>query len=44
MQEYVERIPGFFPGVEFVGTTDLAYAGDYVHTYSFVNICLRKAS
>jgi len=28
----------------FVGETDLAYQGDFVHdAYSFVNICLRKA-
>lgn len=29
---------------EFVGDTDLDYRGDFVHNYSFVNICLRKAA
>lgn len=29
---------------EFVGETDLDYRGDFVHNYSFVNICLRKAA
>jgi SAM-dependent methyltransferase len=28
--------------VAFVGEVDLGYRGDFVHTYSFVNICLRK--
>lgn len=41
MEDYVRRIPETF-GLDFVGDTDLAYRGDFVHTYSFVNICLRK--
>lgn len=41
MQAFVESIPSRWP-VDFVGPTDFAYAGDFVHTYSFVNICLRK--
>lgn len=41
MQEYVERIPELYP-LEFVGDTDFAYAGDFVHSYSFVNLCMRK--
>lgn len=40
-QEFVEALPSRF-GVEFVGETDLAYRGDFVHNYSFCNICLRK--
>lgn len=40
-EEFVLDIPNRF-GVEFVGPTDLAYQGDFVHNYSFVNICLRK--
>lgn len=28
--------------VDFVGETDFDYRGDFVHNYSFVNICLRK--
>jgi SAM-dependent methyltransferase len=27
---------------DFVGGTDLDYRGDFVHNYSFVNICLRR--
>lgn len=41
MEAYVSSIPERF-GLEFVGTTDFAYAGDFVHSYSFVNLCLRK--
>jgi SAM-dependent methyltransferase len=41
MQPFVESIPSRWP-VDFVGPTDFAYAGDFVHSYSFVNICLRK--
>lgn len=41
MQAYVESIPEKF-GLDFVGTTDLEYRGDFVHSYSFVNICLQK--
>jgi SAM-dependent methyltransferase len=29
---------------DFVGETDLDYRGDFVHNYSFCNICLRRAS
>lgn len=42
MQQTVEQIPKKF-GLAFVGETDFAYAGDFVHSYSFVNLCLRKA-
>lgn len=41
MKEYVETIPERFD-LEFVGPTDFDYKGDFVHTYSFVNLCLRK--
>lgn len=41
MEAFVNALPGRF-GLEFVGDTDFAYAGDFVHTYSFVNICMRK--
>lgn len=41
MQAFVESIPERF-GLAFVGETDLDYRGDFVHSYSFVNICLRK--
>jgi SAM-dependent methyltransferase len=41
MQASVEALPAKF-GVEFVGPTDFAYRGDFVHSYSFVNICLRR--
>jgi len=40
MKEFVLDLTRF--GVEFVGETDLDYRGDFVHSYSFVNICLRK--
>lgn len=40
-EEFVLDLPNRF-GVEFVGETDLEYRGDYVHNYSFCNICLRK--
>lgn len=40
-EEFVLDLPNRFP-VEFVGETDLAYRGDFVHNYSFVNVCLRK--
>lgn len=42
-KEFVESIPSKIPA-SFVGGTDLDYRGDFVHTYSFVNICLRKDS
>lgn len=41
MKEYVEAIPEKF-GLDFVGDTDFEYKGDFVHTYSFVNLCLQK--
>lgn len=34
-------LPAEFP-VDFVGETDLGYRGDFVHNYSFCNVCLRK--
>lgn len=40
-QEFVEALPERF-GLEFVGATDLEYRGDFVHNYSFCNICMRK--
>lgn len=40
-KEYVEGIPSKF-GLEFVGDTDFDYKGNFVHSYSFVNLCLRK--
>jgi SAM-dependent methyltransferase len=40
-EEFVRGIPSMI-AASFVGETDLAYAGDFVHTYSFCNICLRK--
>lgn len=42
MQEFVEALPGRF-SLEFVGETDFRYRGDFVHSYSFVNLCLRKS-
>lgn len=41
MKDFVLGLPNRFP-VNFVGETDLDYCGDFVHSYSFVNICLRK--
>lgn len=43
MEAFVVALPARF-GLQFVGDTDLAYAGDFVHSYSFVNLCLRKES
>jgi SAM-dependent methyltransferase len=40
-KEFVLDLPNRFD-VEFVGETDLDYAGDFVHNYSFCNVCLRK--
>lgn len=40
-EQFVLSLPDRFP-VDFVGETDLAYAGDFVHNYSFCNVCLRK--
>jgi len=42
-KEFVLDIPNKID-VEFVGDTDLDYRGDFVHNYSFVNICLRKVA
>jgi len=39
--DYVSSIPSTF-GLDFVGSTDFEYKGDFVHNYSFVNLCLRK--
>lgn len=39
--DYVAELPGRF-GLEFVGETDFDYRGDFVHNYSFVNLCMRK--
>lgn len=41
-KELVLRLPSMIDA-SFVGETDLNYRGDFVHSYSFVNICLRKA-
>src|SRR6266496_5179539 len=38
MEAFVRQIPSMIDA-DFVGDTDLTYAGDFVHTYSFVNIC-----
>lgn len=40
---FVLALPRKFP-VEFIGDTDLAYRGSFVHNHSFVNICLRKVA
>lgn len=40
-KEFVLALPNVID-VEFVGDTDLEYRGDFVHNYSFVNVCLRK--
>lgn len=40
-KEYVLSLPERFM-VDFVGETDLDYRGDFVHNYSFCNVCLRK--
>lgn len=40
-ESFVLALPAEFP-VDFVGETDLAYCGDFVHNYSFCNVCLRK--
>ena len=40
-EAFVLDLPNRFP-VDFVGETDLDYRGDFVHNYSFVNVCLRK--
>ena len=40
-EEFVLGLPERF-GLEFVGETDLAYRGDFVHNYSFCNVAMRK--
>lgn len=40
-EQFVLDLPNRF-SVDFVGETDLAYAGDFVHNYSFCNVCLRR--
>ena len=40
-EEFVLDLPNRF-AVDFVGDTDLGYKGDFVHNYSFCNVCLRK--
>lgn len=40
-KEFVLSLPDKI-AVDFVGDTDLDYRGDFVHSYSFVNVCLRK--
>jgi 2-polyprenyl-3-methyl-5-hydroxy-6-metoxy-1,4-benzoquinol methylase len=40
-KEFVEVLPERF-GLEFVGNIDFDYRGDFVHNYSFCNLCLRK--
>jgi SAM-dependent methyltransferase len=40
-KEFVMALPDRFP-VDFVGATDFDYKGDFVHNYSFCNVCLRK--
>lgn len=42
-KEFVLELPTRFR-VNFVGNTDLDYRGDFVHNYSFCNICLRKVA
>lgn len=41
MEKFVLGLPEKF-GLEFCGETDLAYRGDFVHSYSFCNLCLKK--
>lgn len=40
-KELVLNIPNVI-AADFVGETDLDYCGDFVHNYSFCNVCLRK--
>lgn len=42
-EDFVGALPERF-GLEFVGETDFGYRGDFVHNYSFVNLCMRKPS
>lgn len=41
-KELVLNLPNIIDA-QFVGDTDLDYRGDFVHNYSFCNICLKKA-
>jgi ubiquinone/menaquinone biosynthesis C-methylase UbiE len=41
MKDFALSLPERFP-MYFVGGTDLDYQGDFVHNYSFCNLCLRK--
>jgi SAM-dependent methyltransferase len=40
-EAFVKELPERFL-VDFIGDTDLAYRGDFVHNYSFCNVALRK--
>ena len=42
-EAFVKDLPSKI-AADFVGETDLEYRGDFVHNYSFVNICLQKAA
>src|SRR5258708_4278089 len=42
-EQFVLNLPRRFD-VDFVGETDLGYRGDFVHNYSFCNVCLRRRS
>ncbi len=42
-EQFVLDLPRRFD-VDFVGETDLGYRGDFVHNYSFCNVCLRRRS
>jgi SAM-dependent methyltransferase len=42
-KEYVLDLPKKFL-VDFVGGVELDYCGDFVHNYSFCNVCLQKRS
>jgi len=41
-EDFVEDFPLLWPELSFVGSTDFEYKGDFVHNYSFVNLCMRK--
>lgn len=41
-EEFILELPRRFP-VKFVGDVDLEYKGNFVHNYSFCNICLQRA-
>lgn len=40
-EAFVAELPALLDA-EFVGPTDFAYRGDFVHNHSFVNLCLRR--